>query len=272
MTIYIEKMTDQSVSAEDLNAVPEGELDHIPRPLSWRISEIRSGCEIAAHKHRRAQMLYASDGVMTVTTQSGIWVVPPHRAVWVPEGRDHAVYANTTLSLKNLYIDGRRVPDLPNELCVVTVPRLLRELILETVDLPPLYDETGPDGRLVALVLDRIRSLDIIPLHLPLPIGKGIAEIAAAIIEAPDDNRTLNAWAQTSGMSARTLARRFQSQTGMTFGQWRQQARLLEALRRLADGDSVTTIALDLGYESQSAFIAMFKKALGKTPGKYFSD
>jgi len=217
-------------------------------------------------------MLYASEGVMTVTTERGVWVVPPHRAVWVPEGRDHAVYANTALSLRNLYVDRRQTPGLPTELCVVAVPRLLRELILEAVTLPALYDEDSADGRLIAVILDRIRSLDVVPLHLPLPVGKDVAEISKGIIAAPEDTRTLADWAKLSGMSQRTLARRFQSETGMTFGQWRQQARLMEALRRLAIGESVTSVALDLGYESQSAFIAMFKKALGKTPGKYFAN
>ena len=236
------------------------------------MNDIEPGNAIATHKHLRAQMLYASAGVMTVTTDSGVWVVPPHRAVWVPEGRDHSVYANTALSLKNLYVDRRSVPGLPTELCVVTVPRLLRELILEAVILPPLYDETGPDGRMIAVILDRIRTLDVVPLHLPLPVGRGISRIAATILEKPENGRTLSDWAEHSGMSARTLARHFLAETGMTFGQWRQQARLMEALRRLAKGDSVTAVALDLGYESQSAFIAMFKKALGKTPGKYFAN
>lgn len=254
------------------NEIPEGELDRIPRALAWRVSDVEPGYRIDAHKHRRAQMLYASEGVMTVTTEHGVWVVPPHRAVWVPEGTDHAVYANTTLSLRNLYIDRRQVPGLPTELCVVAVPRLLRELILEAVALPPLYDENDADGRLIAVILDRIRSLDVVPLHLPIPIGKGAGEVAQGIMDAPEDNRTLAQWARKLGISQRTLARRFQAETGMTFGQWRQQARLMEALRRLANGESVTTVALDLGYESQSAFIAMFRKALGKTPGKYFAN
>ena len=77
-------------------------------------------------------------------------------------------------------------------------------------------------------------------------------------------------WARLAGASGRTLARLFLRETGMTFGQWRQQARLLEASRRMAVGQSVLTVALDLGYESSSAFIVMFRRALGTTPGRYF--
>lgn len=272
MTIYNDNMPKPTETIQDPGDIPQGELDLIPRALAWRVSAMVPGTAIARHKHLRAQMLYASAGVMTVTTDGGVWVVPPHRAVWVPEGCEHAVYANTALSLKNLYLDPRRVPDLPTELCVVAVPGLLRELILEVVTLPALYDETGADGRMVMVILDRIRALDVVPLHLPLPVGRRVGQIAATLLRKPEDGRTLAEWADHAGISARTLARRFQAETGMTFGQWRQQARLLEALRRLANGDSVTVVALDLGYESQSAFIAMFKKALGKTPGKYFAD
>jgi len=58
----------------------------------------------------------------------------------------------------------------------------------------------------------------------------------------------------------------------MSFRQWRQQLRILESLRRLGREEQVTTVALDLGYDSHSAFITMFNKVLGKTPGQYFKE
>ncbi len=246
-------------------------LDAIPRMLTWRQSERPAGSSVELHQHQRAQLLYASTGVMTVTTEGGIWVVPPHRAVWVPPTKDHAVLANTAISLRNLYINSQQVSGLPTELCVVAVPRLLRELILEVINLPVLYDEQGAEGRLVNVILDRIKSLDVVPLHLPLPTTSTTGQIAEIIQQKPADNRSIEDWASQVGTSGRTLARRFVRETGMSFGQWRQQARLLEAMRLLADGVPVTTVAMELGYGNQSAFIAMFKKAVGKTPGKYFA-
>lgn len=255
----------------DYDPVSNTKLDAIPRTMAWRISELTAGSKIESHQHQRAQLLYACSGVMTVTTESGIWVVPPHRAVWVPPTRCHAVHANTTLSLRNLYINSSKVKGLPNELCVVAVPRLLRELILEVVTLPVFYDERGAEGRLVNVALDRINSLDVVPLHLPLPTSPATVRIATEITHNPADNRSIEEWASQIGTSGRTLARRFIQETGLSFGQWRQQARLLEAMRLLADGVAVTTIAMELGYGNQSAFIAMFRKAVGKTPGKYFA-
>jgi len=255
----------------DYDPVSNGDLDAIPRTMAWRVSELTAGSWIESHQHERAQLLYACAGVMTVTTKSGIWVVPPHRAVWVPPTGGHAVHANTALSLRNLYIKSSLVSGLPDELCVVAVPQLLRELIVEVVTLPVFYDEQGAEGRLVNVVLDRIKSLDVVPLHLPLPTSPATARIATEITQNPADNRSIEEWASQIGASGRTLARRFIQETGLTFGQWRQQARLLEAMRLLADGVTVTTVAMELGYSNQSAFIAMFKKSVGKTPGKYFA-
>lgn len=162
-------------------------------------------------------------------------------------------------------------PNLPKTCSVVTVPKLLRELILHAVDFDSLYDEKGPHGRIIDVIIDMLMTLDEVPLHLPMPRDARLKRVAETLIENPADNRTQGEWAKECGASVRTLARLFPEQTGMTFSSWRQQARLMAALGRLADGEAVVTVALDLGYASQSAFIAMFKKALGTTPGKYFS-
>ncbi|MDA0997835.1 MAG: helix-turn-helix transcriptional regulator [Proteobacteria bacterium] len=224
------------------------------------------------HRHQRAQLLYAVNGVMQVTAPAGIWIVPPQRAVWIPPGTPHHVRAQGgPLSLRSVYVHPD-VPGLPETCSVVTVSPLMRELILEAMDIGDGFDPTGPEGRLVQVLLDRIRELPVAPLHLPMVADPRLKRIADTLLAEPDDPRTLDDWAALAGASARTLARAFIADTGMTFGQWRQQARLLAALARLAQGDSVTTVALDLGYASQSAFIAMFRRALGRTPGRYFAE
>lgn len=208
---------------------------------------------------------------MTVTTERGMWVVPPQRAVWVPALVTHQIRATGRLSMRSLYIQPDTAAELPAECCVVAVPPLLRELILYAVTRPRLYEPGSPDERIMAVILDRIRSLPVAPLHLPMPSDQRLRVIAAAMTANPEDARTLADWARTVGASGRTLARLFLAETGMSFRHWRQQVRLLEALRRLAGREPVTTVALDLGYDSPSAFIAMFKRALGTTPGQYFA-
>ena len=120
------------------------------------------------------------------------------------------------------------------------------------------------------MIVDCIQKLQVAPLDVPIPENPKLKKIHQALVEDPADQRTLLEWADDVGMSSRTLARKIKAETNSTFGQWRQQIRLLEALRRLGQKEAVTRVAVDLGYDSPSAFIAMFKKALGSTPGQYF--
>ena len=245
---------------------------NIPRPIVAMAKEFPDGHLIAFHQHSRAQLLYASSGVMTVTTNSGMWVVPPMRAVWIPDQISHQILASGQLSMRTLYVQPDVDTGLPEGCCVVSVTPLLRELILHAMDIPSLYVLDGPDGRLMNVILDQIKVMDTAPLELPLPEDLRLRKIYEHLLAEPDDNRTLEEWGKRVGATGRTLARHFRTETGMSFGQWRQQVRILEALKRLAMGEPVTTVALELGYESPSAFINMFKKALGKTPGQYFAE
>jgi AraC-like DNA-binding protein len=154
----------------------------------------------------------------------------------------------------------------------VQVRPLLRELILQAVAFPAPYAPNGREARLVAVLVDELTAARTAPLHLPMPRDPRVLAVTERLSADPGDRRPLGAWVRTAGASARTLARLFQRETGLSFAHWRQQARLLRALERLAAGEAVTTVAMDLGYESPSAFITMFRSRLGATPGKYFVD
>lgn len=229
-----------------------------------------AGHVIAPHRHGRAQLIFASCGVMTVTTGPGAFVVPPQRAVWMPAGTEHRVESRGPWSMRTLLIRDSAAPGMPDRPRVVTVTPLLRELILALVAGPQDYPPEGPQARLAAVALDLIRTLPVAPLHLPMPSDTRLRRITAHLLADPAEPRGLEHWAGEAGASARTLARLFASETGMGFREWRQQARLLRALELMASGAPVTTVALDVGYDSPSAFIAMFRRALGVSPTKYF--
>ena len=249
---------------------PVKEITSIPRALVAMAKDFPNGHLIPFHHHARSQLLYASSGVMTVTTASGIWVVPPLRAVWIPALVEHQINCSGRLSMRTLYIRPEAAPNLPQECCVVSVPPVLRELILYATTLPHLYKPDSAEERIMNVILDLIQTLKVAPLDLPIPRDDRLQKIFGGLTENPADNSTLEDWGKTVGATSRTLARLFRSETGMSFIQWRQQVRILEGLRRLAREELVTTVALDLGYDSPSAFIAMFRKALGRTPGQYF--
>lgn len=242
----------------------------IDRPVVVSAFDFPGGDVLARHTHGRDQLVYASTGVMTVRTGQGAWVVPPQRAVWVPAGVEHEIRMIGAVAMRTVYLQRGTLPDAPAQCRVVTVSPLLRELILRAVDMTQPYPLGGSEERLVTLLLDEVRTTPEAPLYLPEPRDPRLRCITDALQSDPADVRTLEAWEQDAAASPRTLARLFQRETGMTFAGWRQQLRLIRALEELAQGRSVTEVALDLGYESPSAFIAMFRRAFGKTPARYF--
>jgi AraC-like DNA-binding protein/quercetin dioxygenase-like cupin family protein len=246
-------------------------LEALPQVVVAHRRDLVAGERIAPHRHRRAQLVHASAGVMTVTTGRGTFVVPPERGVWMPAGVEHRVDARTAVAMRTLYVDPLRARGVPADVRVVTVTPLLRELILAAVAGGNDYGEDDPRARIAAVILDRLRDLPPAPLALPVPSDARLRAVAGALEREPADRRTLAEWARDSGSSERTLARLFRAETGMSFGAWRQQLRLMRALEMLAAGRSVTTVALDLGYESTSAFSAMFRRALGASPRAYLA-
>jgi AraC-like DNA-binding protein len=227
---------------------------------------------MGAHEHRKAQLVYSPDGVLRVGTDAGTFVVPPEWAVWVPSWVRHDVQASAPLTLRSVYVERESATNLPDRCCVVSVPPMLRELILESATLPDLYEIGGPDGRLMAVILDRITALDHRPVVVPQVRDELLLPMADALEADPANGRALDEWGRALGASARTLSRRFVADVGVPFATWRRQVRLLAAVERLAAGEPVGAVAFAVGYESVSAFIAAFSRSLGDTPGRWFRN
>ena len=224
------------------------------------------------HSHARGQLVYATTGVMTVTTAAASFVLPPQRAVWVPPGVTHEARCRGRVSCRTLFIRPDATDGLPDACQVVEVTPLLRELIVEATRMTVEYDENGRDGRLMRLLLDELVRARTAPLHVPMPSHPRLARICTAILEDPAQDDMLDEWADAAGMGRRTFTRAFRRETGMSFASWRQNVRLMEALSRLANGEPVTRVALDVGYNSPSAFTAMFRRAFGVAPTHYLSE
>jgi AraC-like DNA-binding protein len=235
-----------------------------------RATDYPEGHVVDWHVHARGQLVYAVHGVMVVAAEDGRWIVPPTRAIWMPAGVRHRIRCIGVVHMRSLYIRPDVAARLPGRAHAVGVSALLRELILAATEIEPPYAEHSRDGRLIRLLLDELHALPVLPLHLPQPTDERLRRICSRIVEHPDDVSTLADWAATLAIDVKTIQRRFARETGMTFGQWRQQARLLHGLERLALGDKVVEVALALGYESPSAFAAMFKRQFGEPPGAFF--
>jgi AraC-like DNA-binding protein len=215
------------------------------------------------------QLLFASRGMLTVHTDTGLWVVPVHQAVWVPFGVRHSVEVAGGVAMRSLYLHPS-VRGLPGTCRVVEISPLLREILRRAMRLTTLDRRIAAQRHILDVLLDELTVLPLTPLDLPMPRDPRGVRAAALIRGEPAAPHTLAEVAHASAASARTLERLFRGETGLPFGVWRQRARLLRALQLLAGGDSVADVANAVGYESTSAFVAAFRRALGTTPGRYF--
>jgi AraC-like DNA-binding protein len=243
----------------------------VPRPVVALANDLPPAHEIDWHSHPRFQLVYAARGVMTVDTHDATWVVPPQRAVWMPPAVPHRLKTSGPVELRSLYIRPDAAARMPARCEVMQVTPLLRELILRATDLPHEYDVRGPAGRIMRLLLDELASLQRLPYHLPMPKATPLAPICQRLLESPSDTATLEELAaqDAAGVSARTLARHFRRETGMSFAEWRRRARLLRALGWIAEGRPILEVAIELGYDSPSAFSAMFRRELGAPPTQF---
>jgi AraC-like DNA-binding protein len=229
----------------------------------------RAGGRIPQHQHTWGQLAYAISGVMRIATPHTAWLAPPTRAIWLPPGLPHEIHMQGETAMRTLYISPACAAALPTKAAVLGVVPLLRELILHILSIGMLAPGRPEHERLAGLLIDLLTRARPQDLALPLPRDRRALAIAERLEARPDDGASLNALAREANASLRTLQRLFPAETGLTLAAWRQKARLIAAVGQLSGGASVTTTALDCGYDSPSAFITAFKRQFGVTPGRY---
>ncbi|GAA1936631.1 helix-turn-helix transcriptional regulator [Streptomyces durmitorensis] len=232
-----------------------------------RTQSLASGAAIDTHRHDDHQIVYAGRGVLAVTTDAGSWVAPVTRAIWIPAGTVHAHQAHGELELHLVGLPAAENPLALETPTVLAVGPLLRELIVAYTHSPG--DESPERARLRAVLLDQLRASHQEPLHLPTPAAPLLRTLCDILCADPADSRTLAELGREVGASDRTLSRLFRGDLGMTFPQWRTQLRLHHALILLAENTPVTAVAHLCGWSSASAFIDVFRRTFGHTPGTH---
>ena len=230
-----------------------------------------NGYVIETHVHTWHQLLCARSGAMTVYGGNWSWIAPPGTAVLIPAGTSHSIRMWGDVAARSLYFaPWVETPALKlNECRVFSVTPLLREMILRVIDLGALDTRLPRHEALLSVLLDELNIEPDQKLGVPLPSDARALALASHILASPASDETLDQLSRRFGASRRTLERLFQMETGLSLGLWRQKVRMLHSVRILAEGQSVTTAALDTGYASVSAFIAAFRKTFGYTPGRF---
>lgn len=219
------------------------------------------------HEHKAAQIAHALSGVMRIQTKSGLWVVPPGRALWIPPRTRHAIDCLGDVEMRTIYLRGGDQGE-KTTISVWQISPLMRELIVRFCERP----HPAALCPMTSLLLKEIQGCQELQLDLPLPVGVKLKGICLKLLRENDADRSQVAAARLAGMSERSFVRHFQRETGMTFRHWRLQARLLLAVENMAIGMSASGAAFASGYQSTSAFSAAFARIFGASPRSYFAQ
>lgn len=224
------------------------------------------------HHHLRGKIFCVESGLVHVSTPNGSWVLPSNRAGWVPPNTSHKIRISGIVRGWVIFILPSICETLPDTSRVIPMSMVLRALALRAVEWDKQQTLNEEQEYIATIICNEIRRAPEEALHLPMPKSNRLIKVANAIIDNPSLNKSLEQWASFGAMSPRTLRRAFLTETGLSFSRWRQQAQLAHGLDMLAQDIPVTEVSDSLGYASSSNFIAMFRRAFGKTPKQYFSN
>lgn len=252
-----------------ISPIPLGNIIDSNRPVLPYWKYVTDAMCSESHAHPRGQFIFSNNGITRVITKQGVYLVPSSQAFWCPPNHEHMLIFPGSVEISNLFVDPEWAKFLPPKQQVFDVTPLLKELILKAIHVGTEYSPHTKEHRLMEVIMDEMGSLKASPLALPWTEHNQLQKIMSAIFEDPTNNKNIAQWANFAHTTTRTLARLFKKEVNMTFTEWRMQVRLFYALEQLHQGDTVTTIALNLGYSTPSAFIAAFRKALGKSPLEY---
>lgn len=254
--------------SESKMAADPGELHAAARTsnLIWRGQR----WEAPENLHQRSLLIYVVRGALHCEADNNVWIAPPTTVLWLPGGTLHEAYAYGDYGSYAVWVDADA--EMPTKCCIASVTPLLRELLLRAANFLEKAPADSHESRILDVIMGEIALLPWENLRLPMPTNPRIRALVEAMIGDPASTASATHWAARFGMSERTMSRLFIQDLGMSWGEWKRQLLVTLALQRMANGSSVQSVALSLGYESASSFIAMFKRTLGKPPGQYFAE
>ncbi|MBH1362753.1 helix-turn-helix transcriptional regulator [Stenotrophomonas maltophilia] len=263
MTISLAGQDEVGPDYPDRIDLPVMVLGLEPIPDAW---------EMPFHEHRKAQVMVATRGLITLETHAGLWVVPPQGAVWIPGGLTHRASSSGKPHGFVVFVEPGAAPGLPTQCCTMAITPFMQALLERVADHPQQYEHGSAQARLMAVLLDELIAAPPEWIHLPMPSESRLRRLASAMLGAPAERATLDVWAGRIGMSERNMSRLFSAETGLSVRRWRRQMHVVVALPMLAGGKTVQAVADELGYDSAGAFVTMFRKTVGAPPKRFLAE
>jgi len=221
------------------------------------------------HAHEGGQFILVESGISHLRTELGAWIIPARRVAWVPPGVRHASKPSGG-GIGWVVIAPLELHNLPGAVCV------LRASALMIASLQRLTQLTSSDGSMRRLLWEvvaaEVSAAQPEQLEVPMPTAPRLLKAAQSVLTSPTAAASLDKLAARAGMSRRSFARHFRSQTGLPYARWKRAVIAQHALELVAAGHKVSSVALDVGYESVSAFIAMFRRQYGESPRQFLVD
>ena len=241
----------------------------LPAPIMFRSAYVPAQGLYPQHQHAWGEFVYSFSGVMEVKVADHHYLAPPHYGIWLPPDLEHVGLNRMEAHHCSLYVGRPDCVGLPDTPCALTVSPLVRALLEHLRQQRPDELATPENARLLQVLLDQLVKAPRAGSYLPSSEDPALGAVLSILQAQPGDNRTLPELARAAHTTERTLMRRAQRDLGMSFAEWRQRLRVVKAMPLLESGQTVETIALDLGYGSASSFISMFKRLVGTTPDEY---
>ncbi|WP_221794356.1 helix-turn-helix domain-containing protein [Oceanobacter mangrovi] len=218
------------------------------------------------HCHAASQLTLIDQGVLLIETIAGRWLIPRGRLGWIPAQTKHTAFSHTDIMGHSLYLPAELCRDLPITPCVLDISNfgsgVLRQLFARSSD-------NAIESALLTLLMHELSTATIEPWQLPIPKDRRLQKLTTLTLKDVGSNQSIAYLAKVIGMSTRSVSRRFSEETGMSYVQWRQLARLMQAMEWLQMGKPVEWVAQCCGYSNTSAFITVFKQHMRMTPGKW---
>lgn len=252
-----------------LKVIYQPPLDAPQLRYFMRYEQANARTEYLPHAHAWGQLILVKSHVLEMQVEGERLLTPADIPVWIPPGQLHSSYNHRQAQFRTFNLAAPLCADLPRRACLLLVDPIAHAILDEFAEQQIEQPETDAQWRLCEVLRDRLQLAQVQESYLPTSDDKFLAPVLHALEAHPGDNTTLAGWAARVFTTERTLARRCQQQLHMTFGEWRQRLRFLRAIVLLEQGESVQSIAHELGYSSASALIVMFQQQAGTTPERY---
>lgn len=232
-------------------------------PITMLRHPILSAGRTGWHRHRRSQILYATSGLMVVTTERDVWMVPTGHALLIASNMPHDAACQGPLGLCTAFVE----PSVPEAQVfpkagfrLVRVSSLLDSALRALAEERGDFERNGRTGLLTRVVVHEVERAEDAPYALPMPADPRLRKICQALIDDPALEHGLDDWAAEGGISRRSLTRRFREETSLSFAEWRRRLRAARALIKQAEGVPLNAAAAALGYSSAQNLRVMMER------------